>query len=179
MTTLDPHTLDEVVGTILEAGRSLGVGGRAEQVVADLRARIDGVALRCEGRHAPSVFVLEWCDPPFLSGHWVPDLVVAAGASPVLAEAGGRSVPTEWATIAEHDPDIVIVAPCGFGLDGAADQAAAVLDHLPARAQVWAIDADGLVVRPGPRLVDGIEALATIFHPDEFDGPHLAVRRIR
>ena len=177
--TLDPHTLDEVLATIVDTGRSLGVADRAEQVVADLRERVDAVARRLTGREAPSVFVLEWSDPPFLSGHWVPDLVAAAGATPVLAEAGGRSVPTEWSTIAEHDPDIVVVAPCGFGLDGASEQAKAVLDRLPSRAQVWAIDADGLVVRPGPRLVDGIEALASIFHPDVFRDPHPAVRRIR
>lgn len=179
VTTLDPHTLDEVLATIVDAGHSLGVQDRAVQVVADLRQRIDDTAARVNGRTAPSVFVLEWSDPPFLSGHWVPDLVSAAGATPVLAEAGGRSVPTEWATIAEHDPDIVVVAPCGFGLDGAAAQAEDVLDRLPPGAHVWAIDADGLVVRPGPRLVDGIEALATIFHPDEFGDPHPSVRRIR
>lgn len=179
VTTLDPHTLEEVLGTIIDAGRSLGVDDRAASVVTDLRHRIDAVAARVDGRTTPSVFVLEWSDPPFLSGHWVPDLVTAAGATPVLAEAGGRSVPTEWATIAEHDPDIVVVAPCGFGLEGAAAQAREVLDRLPPRAQVWAIDADGLVVRPGPRLVDGIEALATIFHPDEFGDPHPSVRRIR
>jgi len=177
--TLDPHTLDDVLATIVDAGEFLGVPDRAAQVVADLRRRIEAIASRAAGRPAPSVFVLEWSDPPFLSGHWVPELVTAAGATPVLAEAGGRSVPTEWATITEHDPDIVVVAPCGFGLDGAAAQAEDVLDRLPPRAQVWAIDADGLLVRPGPRLVDGIEALATIFHPDEFGGPHPAVRRIR
>ncbi len=177
--TLDPHTLDEVLATIIDAGRVLGVDERAEQLVDDLRSRIGAVAAQVVERDRPSVFVLEWSDPPFLSGHWVPDLVVAAGATPVLAEAGGRSVPTEWAAIAEHDPDIVVVAPCGFGLDGACEQAAAVLDRLAERAQVWAIDADGLVVRPGPRLVDGIEALATIFHPDLFDEQHPSVRRIR
>ncbi|MEP1126079.1 MAG: ABC transporter substrate-binding protein [Ilumatobacter sp.] len=179
VTTLDPHTLDDVLATIVEAGRTLGVDDRAARLVDDLRSRIDAVTQRVGDRERPSVFVLEWSDPPFLSGHWVPDLVVAAGATPVLAETGGRSVPTEWDTIAEHDPDIVVVAPCGFGLDGASEQATAVLDRLPPRAQVWAIDADGLVVRPGPRLVDGIDALATIFHPDLFDGPHPSVRRIR
>ncbi len=179
VTTLDPHTLDEMFETILETGRSLGVADRAERLVESLRARVTAVGERVADRAQRSVFVLEWSDPPFLSGHWVPDLVVAAGGAPVLAEAGGRSVPTEWATIAEHDPDIVVVAPCGFGLDDAAEQAVTVLDRLPARAQVWAIDADGLVVRPGPRLVDGIEALATIFHPEVFDEPHAAVRRVR
>ena len=145
--------------------------------------RIARVADRVRDRGRPRVFVLEWSDPPFLSGHWVPDLVTAAGGDPVLAERGGRSVPTDWATIVEHDPDVIVVAPCGFGLDGAAEQADAVLDRLPARAEVWAIDADGLVVRPGPRLVDGIEALSTIFHPhlDEprVDEPHPSTRRIR
>lgn len=179
VSTLDPHTLDEVLATIVDAGRMLGVEDRAVRLVDDLRTRIGDVGQRVADRERPSVFVLEWSDPPLLSGHWVTDLVVAAGATPVLAEAGGRSVPTEWTTIAEHDPDIVVVAPCGFGLDGASEQAEAVLDRLPERAQVWAIDADGLVVRPGPRLVDGIEALATIFHPDEVGGPHPSVRRIR
>lgn len=178
VSTLDPHTLDEVFATFISAGESLGVPDRAAEAVQGLRHRVDVVGQQIAARDRPSVFVLEWSDPPFLSGHWVPDLVTAAGADPVLAEAGGRSVPTEWATIAEHDPDIVVVAPCGFGLDGAAEQAAAVLDQLPARAEVWAIDADGLVVRPGPRLVDGIEALASIFHPDKFT-THSSVRRIR
>ena len=177
VTTLDPHTLEEVLGTVLVAGAALGVADRAATVVADLRRRIDVVSSRVAPLPRPSVFVLEWSDPPFLSGHWVPDLVAAAGGTAVLAEPGGRSVPTEWATIAQHDPDIVVVAPCGFGLDGAAAQAAAVLDRLPARAQVWAIDADGLVVRPGPRLVDGTEAMASIFHATDA-APHPATRQV-
>lgn len=179
LSTLDPHTLDEVLATITETGRSLGVEERAADLVARLQGRIQAVAAHVDARDRPSVFVLEWSDPPFLSGHWVPDLVTAAGGTPVLAEAGGRSVPTDWATITGFDPDIVVVAPCGFGLDGAAAQAEMVLDRLPERAQVWAIDADGIVVRPGPRLVDGIEALASIFHPDATSGTHAAVRRIR
>lgn len=179
VTTLDPHTLDEVFETIRAAGRSLGVPDRASRLVDGLRSRIDAVRARIVDRPRPTAFVLEWSDPPFLSGHWVPDLVMAGGATPVLAQAGGRSVPTQWETITEHDPDVVVVAPCGFDLGGAAEQAEAVLDRLPSRAEVWAIDADGLVVRPGPRLVDGIEALASIFHPDHFDQNVEAVRRIR
>ena len=176
--TLDPHTLDDVLATIIDAGGALGVPDRAATLVARLRERIAVVTDRVTGRARPSVFVLEWSDPPFLSGHWVPDLVTAAGGHPVLSEHGGRSVPTDWTTIAQHDPDIVVVAPCGFGLDGAAAQAETVLDRLPDRAEVWAIDADGLVVRPGPRLVDGIEALSMIFH--HHDGtPHPSTRRIR
>ena len=177
--TLDPHTLDEVMATISDVGAALDVASRAARLVDELNSRIDRVWRRVRDLSAPTVFVLEWADPPFLSGHWVPDLVTAAGGTPVLAESGGRSVPTTWEAICEHDPDIVVVAPCGFGLDDAAAQATAVLDHLPARAQVWAIDADGIVVRPGPRLVDGVEALATIFHPEQHGGPHPSVRCIR
>lgn len=159
VTTLDPHTLDDVLATITEVGDVLAVPERAAALVEGLRRRTTAVAERVVGRERPAVFVLEWQEPPFLSGHWVPDLVVAAGGEPMLSEPGGRSVPTDWETIRGHDPDIVVVAPCGFGLDDAATQAREVLDRLPSRAQVWAIDADGLVVRPGPRLIDGIEAL--------------------
>ena len=85
-----------------------------------------------------------------------------------------------WATIAAADPDIVVVSPCGFKLDAAAEQAAAAIAYLPERAAVWAIDADGLMVRPGPRVVDGVEALASIFHPDLVpEASDTAVRRIR
>lgn len=177
--TLDPHTLDDVLDTIETVGDAAGIVDRASGVVRDLRDRLTAVTERTAGAMMPNVFVLEWTDPPFLSGHWVPDLVLAAGGNPVHAERGGRSVPTEWRAIADADPDIVIVAPCGFGLDDASVQAQAVLDRLPVRAQVWAIDADGLIVRPGPRLVDGVEALATIFHPGVHAEPHPSVRRIR
>lgn len=99
VTTLDPHTLDEVLATIVTVGRCLHADERAATVVAALNERISTVRQRVTGRDRPSIFVLEWSDPPFLSGHWVPDLVTAAGGETVLAESGGRSVPTEWATI--------------------------------------------------------------------------------
>ena len=108
--------------------------------------------------------VIEWVDPPFGAGHWVPDLVTAAGGRPVAAHPGDRSAPTTWAAIAAARPEVAVVAPCGFRLDGAAAQAEQVARQLPG-TPVWAIDADGLVVRPGPRLVDGVEALAAILHP--------------
>ena len=173
-----PAKLDEVLATIIDAGSSLGVPDRAATVVEQLRERIAVVTARVSSRDRPNVFVLEWSDPPFLSGHWVPDLVTAAGGNPILSERGSRSVPTDWTTIAQHDPDIVVAAPCGFGLDGAIAQADTVLGKLPDRAEVWAIDADGLVVRPGPRVVDGVEAFSLIFHPDGV-AVHPATRQIR
>jgi iron complex transport system substrate-binding protein len=132
--------------------------------VASLRQRLADVASLVAGRRRPAVAVVEWVDPPFQAGHCVPDLVVAAGGRPVAACQGGRSVQTSWDAIAAARPDVVVVAPCGFGLDEAAAQAELVAGRLPG-VPVWAIDANGLVVRPGPRLVDGVEALAQILHP--------------
>jgi iron complex transport system substrate-binding protein len=124
--------------------------------------------------------MLEWVDPPFAAGHWVPDLVAAAGGESVLGVPGGRSVEVGWPAVAVADPDVVVVTPCGYDLDAAFEQASTVLPRLPPHVPVWAIDADGLVVRAGPRLVDGIEALASVLHPEtirqRYDD---AVRRVR
>jgi iron complex transport system substrate-binding protein len=163
--SLDPHTLDDVLDSILAVGRRTGVSERATRLVGDLRARLARVAAAVAGRRRPKVAVIEWVDPPFTAGHWIPDLVIAAGGRPVAARPGAQSVPTSWADIATAAPDIVVVAPCGYHLPGVIEQARAAAQTLPA-VPVWAIDADGIVVRPGPRLVDGVEAMASILHPD-------------
>ncbi|HTJ32060.1 MAG TPA: ABC transporter substrate-binding protein [Dactylosporangium sp.] len=176
--SLDPHTLDEVLGTIVTVGERAGVADRAAGLVARLRARLDAVATRVAGRPRPRVLVVEWVDPPFTAGHWVPDLVAAAGGEAVAARPGARSVEAAWPDLVAAEPDIVVVSPCGYHLDGAAEQAAPVARRFPG-AQVWAIDADGLVVRPGPRLVDGVEALAAVLHPGAAaEPPEGAVRRV-
>jgi iron complex transport system substrate-binding protein len=163
--SLDPHSLDEVIESIIEVGQRTRVPGRATQLAAGLRARLERVAAQVAGRPRPRVAVAEWVDPPFTAGHWVPDLVTAAGGQPVAGRAGQRSAETSWAAIAAEAPDVVIVAPCGYHLTDAAAQAAAVVAALPG-VPVWAIDADGLVVRPGPRLIAGVEAIASVLHPD-------------
>jgi iron complex transport system substrate-binding protein len=168
--SLDPYTLDEVLGTILAIGERTGVPERAERLVAGLRSRLDAVAAAVAGRPRPRVAVVEWVDPPFTAGHWVPDLVAAAGGEPVAARPGAKSVQTTWAEFAAAAPDLVLVTPCGFHLDPAAEQARAVARHLPG-VPVWALDADALVVRPGPRLVDGVEVIAAILHPGAFPPP--------
>jgi iron complex transport system substrate-binding protein len=163
--SLDPHTLDDVLGSILAVGRRAGVSERATRLVGDLRARLARVAAAVAGRRRPKVAVIEWVDPPFTAGHWIPDLVSAAGGRPVAARPGAPSVPASWAAIAAAAPDVVVVAPCGYHLPGVIEQARAAVQALSG-TPVWAIDADGIVVRPGPRLVDGVEAMAAIFHPD-------------
>ena len=163
--SLDPHTLDDVLDSILAVGRRTGVSERATRLVGDLRARLARVAAAVAGRRRPKVAVIEWVDPPFTAGHWIPDLVSAAGGRPVAARPGAPSVPTSWAAIAAAAPDVVVAAPCGYHLPGVIEQARAAVQALPG-TPVWAIDADGIVVRPGPRLVDGVEAMASVLHPD-------------
>ena len=180
---LDPPSLDDVLGTVLRVGDVLGVPDRAAVVVGALRARLAAVAEAVAGRGRPRVVVVEWVDPPFVAGHWVPDLVSAAGGTEVCGRPGARSVTTTWAHVVVAAPDVVVVAPCGYHLDAAAEQALAVVAALAAAGRpdvpVWAIDADGLVVRPGPRLVDGVQALAAILHPDAVPLDPAAARRVR
>ena len=162
--SLDPHSLADVLACIQEVGTRAGVPERAAELTGRLRARLERVAASVAGRPRPRVAVIEWTDPPFTAGHWIPDLVSAAGGEPVAARPGQRSVTTTWAAIAATTPDLIIVAPCGYHLPGAIGQAKTVARALPG-LPVWAIDADGLVVRPGPRLIDGVEAIASVLHP--------------
>jgi iron complex transport system substrate-binding protein len=169
--SLDPHTLDEVLDSILVVGQRTGTADRAAHLVGRLRARLDRVAANVAGRPRPSMAVLEWVDPPFTAGHWIPDMVTAAGGRPVAARPGAQSAETSWADIAATEPDHLLVAPCGYHLPGAVEQAHQATAALLTGAAVWAIDADGLVVRPGPRLVDGVQAIASILHPDVVSAP--------
>ncbi|HEY5398373.1 MAG TPA: ABC transporter substrate-binding protein, partial [Trebonia sp.] len=114
--SLDPRRLDDVLATILTVGEHAGAQPQAERLVAALRERLAAVADRVAGLPRPAVAVIEWTDPPFTAGHWVPDLVTAAGGRPVAARAGGRSEQATWEQIAAARPEVVVVAPCGFGL---------------------------------------------------------------
>ncbi|MET0579235.1 MAG: ABC transporter substrate-binding protein, partial [Ilumatobacteraceae bacterium] len=171
--TLDPSTLEDVVRTVLAVGAATGTQAQAAAIVERCRDRLAGVAAAVAGAPRRPTLVLEWTDPAFTAGHWVPDLVTAAGGTPVLGYPGADSVGVEWSTIAGCGAEVVIVAPCGFDLDGATELARRVLDAggLPAGAEVWAVDADAIVVRPGPRLVDGVATFAAILHPDRCGPP--------
>jgi iron complex transport system substrate-binding protein len=122
------------------------------------------------------VAVLEWVDPPFGAGHWIPDLVERAGGEPVCCRPGEHSESLTWQTVIDADPQVVIVAPCGFHLDGAIEQSRAALAYLGTTTagrtgEVWAVDADSYLVRPGPRVVGGIELIAWILAGAEGDPP--------
>jgi iron complex transport system substrate-binding protein len=162
--TLDPHTLDDVLATITEVGRLTGHGDEAATVIVSLETRLAAVAERVAGRARPRVLVLEWTDPPFAPGHWIPEMVTRAGGEPSLGVVGTKSGRITWEEAVASAPDVVVCAPCGFDLDASAALARDVRHHFPA-LPVWAVDADGLFARPGPRLVDGVEVLAGILHP--------------
>ena len=164
--SLDPHTLDDVLDSIEAVGRAAGVPSAG--LIGELRGRLAAVERAVADRPRPRVLVLEWTDPPFLAGHWVPELVSRAGGIPIGGAAGGRSVTASWDDL--PDADLVVVAPCGFGLDAAVEQSAAVAARLPGVPLV-AIDSARFVVQPGPSLVDGIEALAWALHPGAVPEP--------
>ena len=161
---IDPQTLHQVIDSINTIAEAAGVASRGTELTNSLHARLEKVADNVRGLSRPKVFVLEWIDPPFGAGHWVPDIINAAGGEPIVCRPGERSVQSTWQEIADAKPDVVIVAPCGFGLDGASEQAASIINQLPSSVSVWAIDADSVMVRPGPRLVDGVEAIAAMLH---------------
>lgn len=174
---IDPQNLLEVIESINTIAQAAGVSHRGLDLTQALHERLLAVAENIKGKTRPAVFVLEWIDPPFGAGHWVPDIIAAAGGEPVLSRPGQRSVQTTWQEITATAPDVVIVAPCGFNLDGAAEQAHSIAHLLPSSASVWAIDADSVMVRPGPRLVDGVEAIAAMLHNNATDSDVL--RKIR
>jgi iron complex transport system substrate-binding protein len=177
--TVDPHTLDEVLDSVLTLGCSSGRTDAAEQLVAELRGRLAAVDRAVAGMRRQRTLVLEWTDPPFAPGHWVPEMVDRAGGLGVLGAAGEKSFRTTWDEVAAAEPGVVVVAPCGYHLDAAADLAADLVARhvLPTGVPVWAVDANASFARPGPRLVDGIEALAAILHPGALGSPAAAMAR--
>ena len=174
--TLDPMTLADVLDGVRVVGDALGVPDAATEVVADLHRRLDAVGAAVAGRPRRRTAVVEWVDPLFTGGHWIPDQVAAAGGEPVGGHPGTASGPTSWDDLRQVRPEVVLVAPCGYGLEGAAAQAEVVARELP-DAEVWAIDGNAVVVRPGPRLVEGVEAIASVLHPVAVPASH-HVRRI-
>ena len=165
--TVDPHTLEEVLSSILLLGRATGRSAEAAALVASLRSRLAAVRARVAGLPRPRVVLLEWTDPPYAPGHWIPEMVEAAGGEPLLGNPGGRSGPITWEAVHDAAPDVVVVAPCGYHLAGARTLADGLVSsgRLPAGVPVHAVDADAHWVRPGPRLVDGVEELAALLHP--------------
>lgn len=176
--TIDPHTLDEVLDSVATLGKATAREAAAETLVSSLRDRLARVAVLVADRPRPRALVLEWTDPPFAPGHWVPEMVTLAGGTCVLGEPGEKSYRVDWDRVRAARPEVVVCAPCGFGLEQSATLAeklvtSGVLPDCP----VWAVDANASFARPGPRLVDGVEALAGILHPGVTEPPGPAMAR--
>jgi iron complex transport system substrate-binding protein len=180
--TIDPHTLDEVLASVVTLGKAAGQAPAAHRLVGSLRERLDAVQLAVRGARRPRALVLEWTDPPFAPGHWVPEMVERAGGVSALGAAGEKSTRTTWDDVRGCEPEVIVCAPCGYDLAASAALARLAIDsgELPRGIPVWAVDANASFARPGPRLVDGVEALAGILHPGaaEPPDPRLA-RRLR
>jgi iron complex transport system substrate-binding protein len=165
--TIDPHTLEEVFASIETLGKATGHEPEAAALIAGQRGRLAAVRDRVAGLPRPRVMLLEWTDPPYAPGHWVPEMIEAAGGEPLLGTTGARSVRVTWEAVHAAAPDLVVAAPCGYDLAGArrlADELVAA-GSLPAGVPVHAVDANAAWARPGTRLVDGVEELARLLHP--------------
>jgi iron complex transport system substrate-binding protein len=161
---LSPSTLADIDANIIAVGEAVGRAEAARALVEAAHARVDSVRDRVRGRETRRVTFLEWVNPYFCAGHWVPEMIEIAGGHDSLGRAGGDSVRMTWDDVVAANPEIVVVAPCGFGLS----DAEALSRTLPAitGARVVPVDANAFFARPGPRYVDGIELLSRLFHPD-------------
>jgi iron complex transport system substrate-binding protein len=176
--SLDPHSLGQVLDSVLAVGRLLGVEERAEELVSSMRARVDAVRAKAVRLPSIRVFCLEWLDPPFAAGHWVPDMVEIVGGVDLLNEKEQPSREVTWREIRDANPEVVVFMPCGYYLEETEDEvlelmANAEFAETPAAREgsVFAVDATSYFSRPGPRVVDGLEVLAWAVHPDAFPEP--------
>jgi iron complex transport system substrate-binding protein len=171
--SLDPANLAEVFADVPRLGEAAGVADRATALRDDLERRLDLVRAAVDGVRRPRVLALEWLDPPFIGGHWVPEMIEIAGGQDVLGVAGTKSRTAGWDELAASEPSVIVAMPCGWDARQATSE---VEDHSAEVAavgaeQIWAVDAAASFSRPGPRLVEGTELLAHLLHPDRVQAP--------
>jgi iron complex transport system substrate-binding protein len=176
--SLDPTTLDEAIGLIEVVGTALDRKDAAAELATQLRSRVAAVRETAKRVPTVSVFALEWSEPAFSAGRWIPDMIEAVGGTPVLAEKGRPSQEVAWHEVRVAAPEVIVFMPCGYYLEEAEEEAGDFLDHpefadTPAvrNGNVYAVDATSFFSRPGPRIVDGLEILAWAVHPDFYPAP--------
>ena len=166
--SLDPTTLGEVLADLRRLAEAADAKEKGDRLLKEIGDRIDAVAAAVAGAEQPGVLALEWLDPAYIGGHWVPQMIEIAGGFDLLGFSGEKSREAEWSEIEAAQPAVVVAMPCGYDADRAATETylhASQISSLGAR-QVVAVDASSYFSRPGPRLVDGIELLAHVLHPD-------------
>lgn len=175
--TLEARRLEDVFADLIRVGEALGVPSAAAAWVTDARARLQRVheTLKAAKAPRPRTAVIEWGDPIYAAGHWMPEMVKRAGGVDVLAEPGQHSVPVTLERLREADPELIVFAPCGYGLGRAVEEAERLLARpgweWARERRAWALDANAYTSRPGPRLVDGVELLAAMVAPALFPPP--------
>jgi iron complex transport system substrate-binding protein len=169
----DPSTLGEVLADVTRLGEAVGIEERAARIRGELEARLQTVRTAVADAPRPRVLALEWLDPPFLGGHWVPEMIELAGGVDVVGRSGEKSPQVEWDGLSGLDPDVVVAMPCGWYLGDSRAQALEHRERIEAlgAGRVFAVDAASTFSRPGPRLVDGVELLAHLFHPERVQPP--------
>lgn len=185
---LTPKSLDEIFDNLRELGAATDRVKEAEELIASGRVRLEKIGSTTHNlAHRPRVFCMEWLDPVYCSGHWMPEMVELAGGVDKLARKGMDSVRIPWDEVLKWSPELLIITPCGFNLEKVVEQTPQLFDYpgwseLPAvrDGRVYAVDANSYFARPGPRVVDGTELLAHLFHPDlfEWESLHEGFRRI-
>jgi iron complex transport system substrate-binding protein len=170
--SLDPSTLADVLADIPRLADAAGAAEAGAALLTESERRIAAVQAAVAGAPRPRVAAIEWLDPLFLGGHWVPTMIELAGGIDVLGVAGAKSRTAEWSEIEQAQPEIVVSMPCGYGTERAAAETLTEQDLLTALdARIVAVDASSYFSRPGPRLVDGVELLGHLLHPDLVPAP--------
>ncbi len=175
--SLDPRTVGEVLGDARTLAQVTDANDAAVDLIREASARIDRVRLAVRGARRPRVVALEWLDPPFAAGHWTPQLIEYAGGEDVLGFAGEKSEERSWEEVEAANPDLVLVMPCGYDAEIAHREAEMHRDNLASlgAGEVVAVNAAGLFSRPGPRIIEGLELLASLIHPELLpESPELA-----
>jgi iron complex transport system substrate-binding protein len=169
----DPSTLGDVLDDVTRLGEATGIGGRAADVRRRLEERLEAVRAAVAEERRPRVLALEWLDPPFLGGHWIPEMIELAGGESIAGASGQKSQQVGWEDLRGLDPDVVVSMPCGWYLDESCAQALRHGDSLGTfdSSRIYAVDGASTFSRPGPRLVDGVELLGHLFHPELVEPP--------
>lgn len=166
--SLDPHTLGETLKDVRTLADATGCPERGAELVGDMTTRIDQVKLAVRGLPRSRVAALEWLDPVYIAGHWTPELIELAGGHDVLGAPGAPSVTVSWEALADAHPEVVVAMPCGYDAPRAHEEALIYAKELAALGakRVVAVNASAYFSRPGPRLIEGLELLAHVLHPE-------------
>ncbi len=169
----DPSTLGEMLEDVIRLGEATGLEAEAHNMRGDLEGRLATVRAAVSGAGAPRVIALEWLDPPYVGGHWIPEMISIAGGEDVAGPPGLKSPEVQWGALSGLNPDVVIAMPCGWYVSESHTQAVEHWGQIArlGASNVYAVDAASTFSRPGPRLVDGVELLGHILHPDRIDPP--------